>query len=69
VRVCLDGVLIDDFTDTDTDPARSLAGHVSLQNHRAGDDVSFRNVRLLELGAGTGPIRSACGTCVDVAGR
>lgn len=67
VRVCLNGVLINDFTNTD--PSRSLAGHVSLQNHGAGDDVSFRNVRLLELCVGTGPVRGACGTCVDVAGR
>ncbi|WBB61995.1 DUF1080 domain-containing protein [Streptomyces sp. WMMC500] len=67
VRVCLNGVLINDFTNTD--PARALAGYISLQNHGTGDDVSFRHVRLLEPGTSAGPIRGACGTCVDVAGR
>nr|WP_324187071.1 ThuA domain-containing protein [Actinokineospora alba] len=47
VRVYLNGVLINDFTNTD--PARSLPGHIGLQNHGSGDDVSFRNVRIREL--------------------
>jgi len=34
-----------------TDPARSLAGHIGIQNHGDGDDVSFRNVRIKELGS------------------
>ncbi|SBT45770.1 ThuA domain-containing protein [Micromonospora auratinigra] len=48
LQVFLNGVKINDFTDTD--PARSLAGHIGLQNHGTGDDVSFRNVRIKELG-------------------
>ncbi|WP_367129395.1 ThuA domain-containing protein [Saccharothrix sp. HUAS TT1] len=70
LRVFLNGMAINDFTNTD--PARSLAsGHVGLQNHGAGDDVSFRNVRIKELGGTTprtGPVVGASGKCVDVAG-
>ncbi|NKQ28981.1 ThuA domain-containing protein [Streptomyces galbus] len=48
LRVWLNGVKINDFTNTD--PARSLTdGHIGLQNHGAGDEVSFRNVRIKEL--------------------
>jgi len=47
--VILNGVQINDFTNTD--PARSLrSGHVGLQNHGGGDQVSFRNIRIKELG-------------------
>ncbi|HCU51405.1 MAG TPA: glycosyl hydrolase, partial [Micromonosporaceae bacterium] len=49
LRVYLNGSLINDFTNTVA--ARSLAGHIGIQNHGAGDDVSFRNVRIKELGA------------------
>ena len=50
LQVFLNGVKINDFTNTD--PARSLRqGHIGLQNHGTGDDVSFRNVRIKELGA------------------
>ncbi|MFG2168485.1 ThuA domain-containing protein [Micromonospora chersina] len=52
LQVFLNGVKINDFTNTD--PARSLAGHVGIQNHGTGDDVSFRNIRIKELG-GTPP--------------
>ncbi|MBO4207873.1 ThuA domain-containing protein [Micromonospora echinofusca] len=48
LQVFLNGVKINDFTNTD--PVRSLAGHVGLQNHGTGDDVSFRNIRIRELG-------------------
>ena len=49
VQVFLNGVKINDFTNTD--PARSLAsGHIGIQNHGTGDDVSFRNIRIKELG-------------------
>ncbi|MFI6228926.1 ThuA domain-containing protein [Micromonospora echinospora] len=48
LQVFLNGRKINDFTNTD--PARSLAGHIGLQNHGTGDDVSFRNVRIRELG-------------------
>ncbi|MFI7521840.1 lectin [Micromonospora globbae] len=52
LQVFLNGVKINDFTNTD--PARSLAGHIGLQNHGTGDDVSFRNVRIKELGGTPG---------------
>ncbi|MDY7085310.1 MAG: RICIN domain-containing protein, partial [Actinomycetota bacterium] len=70
LQVFLNGVRVNDFTNTD--PARSLAsGYIGLQNHGAGDDVSFRNVRIKELGGTTpraGRIISASGKCVDVNG-
>ena len=48
LRVWLNGVKINDFTNTD--PARSLRdGHVGIQNHGAGDQVSFRDIRIKEL--------------------
>jgi type 1 glutamine amidotransferase len=50
LQVLLNGVKINDFTNTD--PARSLAGHIGIQNHATGDDVAFRNIRIKEL-AGT----------------
>ncbi|MEU6241485.1 ThuA domain-containing protein [Streptomyces sp. NPDC047024] len=50
LRVWLNGVRINDFTNTD--PARSLVdGHIGLQNHGTGDQVSFRDVRIKELPA------------------
>ncbi len=48
VRIYLNGSLINDFTNTN--PVRSLAGHIGIQNHGSGDDVSFRNIRIKELG-------------------
>jgi type 1 glutamine amidotransferase len=52
LRVWLNGVQINDFTNTD--PARSLRdGHLGIQNHGAGDRVSFRDVRIKELPART----------------
>ncbi|MFK4084798.1 ThuA domain-containing protein [Kribbella sp. NPDC020789] len=67
LQVFLNGVKINDFTNTD--PARSLAsGYIALQNHGTGDDVSFRNVRIKELGARTGPITGPGGKCADVSG-
>ena len=48
LRIYLNGSLINDFTNTN--PVRSLAGHIGIQNHGTGDDVSFRNVRIKELG-------------------
>ncbi|MFD3310434.1 ThuA domain-containing protein [Streptomyces sp. NPDC058694] len=53
LRVWLNGVKINDFTNTD--PARSLRdGHVGIQNHGAEDQVSFRDIRIKELPARTG---------------
>jgi type 1 glutamine amidotransferase len=70
LQVFLNGVRINDFTNVD--PARSLSsGHIGIQNHGAGDDVSFRNVRIKELGGTaprTGPITGVAGKCVDVSG-
>ncbi|MEV0620165.1 ThuA domain-containing protein [Nonomuraea sp. NPDC050404] len=49
LRVLLNGRQINDFTNTD--PRRSLwQGHIGLQNHGDADQVSFRNVRIKELG-------------------
>ena len=53
LQVFLNGVQINDFTNTD--PARSLAGHIGIQNHGDGDDVSFRNIRIRELGGDPPP--------------
>jgi type 1 glutamine amidotransferase len=70
LQVLLNGVKINDFTNTD--PVRSLtSGHIAIQNHGTGDDVAFRNIRIKELGGTpprTGPITSATGKCVDVSG-
>jgi type 1 glutamine amidotransferase len=70
LQVFLNGVKVNDFTNTD--PVRSLAsGHIGIQNHGTGDDVSFRNIRIKESGGTvprTGPITSATGKCVDVSG-
>jgi type 1 glutamine amidotransferase len=50
LRVWLNGVKINDFTNTD--PARSLRdGHFGIQNHGAEDQVSFRDIRIKELPA------------------
>ncbi|GGL80363.1 hypothetical protein GCM10010129_24960 [Streptomyces fumigatiscleroticus] len=54
LRVWLNGVQINDFTNTD--PARSLTGgHLGIQNHGAGDQVSFRDIRIKELPAAASP--------------
>ncbi|MEW5542769.1 ThuA domain-containing protein [Streptomyces cyaneofuscatus] len=71
LQLFLNGRKINDFTNTD--PVRSLQqGHIGLQNHGDGDDVSFRNIRIKELGGATGPREGAItgigGKCVDVAG-
>ncbi|WP_203980605.1 ThuA domain-containing protein, partial [Micromonospora phaseoli] len=52
LQVFLNGSKINDFTNPD--PVRSLAGHIGIQNHGTGDDASFRNIRIKELG-GTNP--------------
>ncbi|GIH23390.1 hypothetical protein Aph01nite_17000 [Acrocarpospora phusangensis] len=49
IRVYLNGVLINDFTNTD--PNRNLDGYIGLQNHGSADQASFRNVRIKDLGA------------------
>lgn len=70
LQVFLNGVKINDFTNTD--PVRSLtSGHIGVQNHGTGDEVSFRNIRIKELGGTiprTGPITGPGGKCVDVSG-
>ncbi len=70
LQVFLNGVKINDFTNTE--PARSLtSGHIGIQNHGTGDDVSFRNIRIKELGVISptpGPIVGAASKCVDVSG-
>ncbi|WP_240135188.1 ThuA domain-containing protein [Streptomyces sp. MUM 178J] len=48
LQVFLNGVKINDFVNAD--PARSLKdGHLGIQNHGDGDQVSFRNIKLKEL--------------------
>ncbi|MDH6629728.1 type 1 glutamine amidotransferase [Streptomyces sp. LBL] len=48
LRIWLNGVKINDFTNTD--PARSLAdGHIGIQNHGADDQMAFRDIRIKEL--------------------
>ncbi|GAA3357615.1 hypothetical protein GCM10017744_028910 [Streptomyces antimycoticus] len=48
LRIWLNGVQINDFTNPD--PARSLLqGYVGIQNHGDGDEVSFRNIRVKDL--------------------
>ncbi|WP_326570805.1 ThuA domain-containing protein [Actinacidiphila glaucinigra] len=48
LQVFLNGVKINDFTNTD--PVRSLKdGYIGLQNHGADDQVSFRNIQIKEL--------------------
>ncbi|MFH8489253.1 ThuA domain-containing protein [Streptomyces longisporoflavus] len=55
LRIYLNGVKINDFTNTD--PARSLKdGHIGIQNHGADDQVSFRDIRVKDL-----PARNASG--------
>ncbi|MFJ2256744.1 ThuA domain-containing protein [Streptomyces sp. NPDC087844] len=56
LRVWLNGVKINDYTNTD--PARSLRdGHVGIQNHGAEDQASFRDVRIKQLPVR--PVRTA----------
>jgi type 1 glutamine amidotransferase len=70
LRVYLNGVLINDFTNTD--PARDLTGYIGLQNHGAEDQAGFRNVRIKDLGgpspSGVGPVTGLAGKCLDVRG-
>ncbi|MFD5103441.1 ThuA domain-containing protein, partial [Streptomyces albidochromogenes] len=72
LEVFLNGRKINDFTGTD--PARSVRqGHIGLQNHGDGDQVSFRNVRVKTSGGTppgprTGAIKGVNGKCADVAG-
>ncbi|MGW8884940.1 ThuA domain-containing protein [Streptomyces sp. NPDC055749] len=48
LRVYLNGVKINDYTNTD--PVRSLKnGYIGLQNHGADDQVSFRDIQLKQL--------------------
>ncbi|MFI7231660.1 ThuA domain-containing protein [Nonomuraea angiospora] len=51
LQVFLNGVKINDFTNTD--PRRSLRqGYVGIQNHSASDQAAFRNIRIKELSGG-----------------
>ncbi len=53
IQVFLNGVKINDYTNTD--PNRmTIPGYIGLQNHGAGDDVYFRNIRIRDLDTGTG---------------
>ena len=51
IQVFLNGVKINDYTNTD--PNRmTVPGFIGIQNHAAGDDVFFRNIRLKKLDQG-----------------
>jgi hypothetical protein len=48
IQVFLNGVKINDYTNTD--PNRmTVPGFIGVQNHAAGDDVFFRNIRIRKL--------------------
>ncbi|MFD9025858.1 ThuA domain-containing protein [Streptomyces parvulus] len=70
LEIFLNGRKINDFTNTD--PARSLRqGHIGLQNHGAGDEVSFRDIRIKrdggqQPGPRTGEVKGVGGKCLDV---
>ncbi|MEJ1201067.1 MULTISPECIES: ThuA domain-containing protein [unclassified Streptomyces] len=70
LEIFLNGAKINDFTNTD--PARSLRqGHIGLQNHGDGDEVSFRNIRVKQdgtppTGPRSGPVKGVNGKCLDV---
>ncbi|OEJ28396.1 glycosyl hydrolase [Streptomyces agglomeratus] len=72
LEVFLNGRKVNDFTNTD--PARSpRQGHIGIQNHGDGDQVSFRNIRVRTSGGTppgprTGEIRGVSSKCADVAG-
>ncbi|MEV6175744.1 lectin [Streptomyces sp. NPDC052015] len=70
LEIFLNGRKINDFTNTD--PARSLRqGHIGIQNHGDGDDVSFRNIRIKQDGGQqpgprSGEVKGVNGKCLDV---
>ncbi|MFD5368887.1 ThuA domain-containing protein [Streptomyces sp. NPDC127103] len=70
LEVFLNGRKINDFTNTD--PVRSLRqGHIGIQNHGDGDDVSFRHVRVEQRGGQqpeprTGEVKGVGGKCLDI---
>ncbi|MFE6820120.1 ThuA domain-containing protein [Streptomyces sp. NPDC057677] len=70
LEVFLNGRKINDFTNTD--PVRSLRqGHIGIQNHGDGDDVSFRNIRVEQRGGQqpeprTGEVKGVGGKCLDI---
>ncbi|MFI0826579.1 ThuA domain-containing protein [Streptomyces roseolus] len=70
LEIFLNGRKINDFTNTD--PARSLRqGHIGIQNHGDGDEVSFRNIRIKQAGGQepgprSGPVKGVNGKCLDV---
>jgi choline dehydrogenase-like flavoprotein len=46
IKVTLNDVLINDFTDPNP---RALRGHIALQNHHDGSKVQFRNIRIKNI--------------------
>ncbi|MFE5545587.1 ThuA domain-containing protein [Streptomyces sp. NPDC056534] len=70
LEVFLNGRKINDFTNTD--PVRSLRqGHIGIQNHGDGDDVSFRHIRVEQRGGQqpeprTGEVKGVGGKCLDI---
>ncbi|MFF9340254.1 ThuA domain-containing protein [Streptomyces sp. NPDC014773] len=70
LEIFLNGRKINDFTNTD--PARSLRqGHIGIQNHGDGDEVSFRDIRIKQAGGQepgprSGAVKGVNGKCLDV---
>ncbi|MEV6960275.1 lectin [Streptomyces sp. NPDC051207] len=72
LEIFLNGRKINDFTNTD--PVRSLRqGHIGIQNHGDGDEVSFRDIRIKQAGGQepgprSGAVKGVGGRCLDVDG-
>ncbi|MEU9786337.1 ThuA domain-containing protein [Streptomyces phaeochromogenes] len=70
LEIFLNGRKVNDFTNTD--PVRSLRqGHIGIQNHGDGDDVSFRNIRVKhaggqEPGTRSGEVKGVNAKCLDI---
>ena len=56
IKVTLNGVLVNDFTDANP---RSLRGHIALQNHHGGSKVQFRNIRIKSIQPAVSVLRTA----------
>ncbi len=63
IKVVLNGTVVNEFTSTD--PARDISqGFVGIQNHGAGEAVSYRDIRIKELDAALAVTATAEVRCV-----
>lgn len=46
IKVTLNGILVNDFTDANS---RAVRGHIGIQNHHTGSKVQFRNIRVRSI--------------------